>query len=82
MWKNKRGIRQIALLLPLPLIVAGAISAGVIGATAWNLSQESKIEKERAEAAEQSECGAPETWQVPPLIVVEAWDADNENAPS
>ena len=88
MRNNKRAIRLIAAFLPLPFIVAGAISAGVIGVTAWNLHSEAEIANERAEAqaAEEAEFrkkyGDQSTWEVPPLVVVEPWNPDDANAPS
>lgn len=88
-----RGRKQFAvwltaLFLPWYLLIGGAVSAGVIGTAAWNLSEESKAEKERAEAqaAEEAEFrakyGDPATWEVPPLVVVEPWNPDDANAPS
>ncbi len=69
-------------------LAAGAISAVIVGAAAWNLHSEAQTAQEREqkqaaiEAMERERWGDPETWTIPELYVIEPYDPENANAPS
>lgn len=72
-------MRAKARALFFPWLI-GAVGAGIVGAAAWNLSQEAKTAAGGETATETD--GVPELAIIPELHVVEAYDPDNVNAPS
>ena len=64
------------------LWLIGAVSTAIVGAAAWNLSQEAKTAAEREETTATETDGVPELAVIPELHVVEAYDETNPNAPS
>ena len=71
-----------ARALFLPWLI-GAVSAGIVGAAAWNLASEAHTAAERQTETETvSEDGVPELVIIPELVVIEPFDESNPNAPS
>lgn len=75
-------MRARALFLPW---VIGAISAGIVGAAAWNLASEARIASERQETVSisVSEGGVPPLDIIPELVVIEPNNSEEhyEDAP-